>query len=108
MSATFDDAALIEDEDKVGFADRAESMGYNKRSPALEESFEGALEARFGNTVDGARGFVQNEKARIDEQGAGETDELALAHGKVGAFLAYLRPQPVGECVDQIQAIQCL
>ncbi len=50
--------------------------------------FEPFLDQRFGFRVEAGRGFVQNQNARVGQDGAGDGDALALAAGEFHAALA--------------------
>ena len=74
MFAAFDDFAVAEDEDFVGFADGAQAVGDDDGRAAFGELFEGGC-------------FVEDEDGRVDDEGAGEGEELALAYGEGAAAL---------------------
>ncbi len=103
VGAAFEDAAVVDDQDAVGPQDRAEPMRDDERGAAFEQLFERALHELLGGRVDGAGGFVQEEDARVGQEGARETDELTLAESRragIGAALADLRGEAVGQRDD--------
>src|SRR5919106_1733361 len=57
VRALLDDAAVLEDDDEVGAADRREPVGDDERRPSREESPQRELDAALGPDVD-ARGRV--------------------------------------------------
>src|SRR5579859_506725 len=57
---TFDDVALLDDQDHVGAHDRAEPVGDDESGTAFEQFFERALDDLFGGGVDGAGGFIEH------------------------------------------------
>ena len=106
MGAALDDAAIAEDEDEVGLADGAEAVGDDEAGAAAQEQGEGGLEAGFGDGVDGAGGFVEDEDARVGEEGAGEANELALAEGESVAGFADLGVPAIGKGLEEVEAIE--
>lgn len=93
----FDNPALIENEEEVRFANRAKAMRDYESGAAAKEKFERALQARFSHAVNGAGGFVEDDKPGIGQEYARKADQLALAEGKRGAFLADLRIEALRE-----------
>ena len=89
VRTAFEDAAGVDDQDAVGPQDRAEAMRDYERGAAFEELLERALHELFGGGVDGAGGFVQEEDARVGQEGPRETDELALAATNSRAIMGY-------------------
>lgn len=65
MGTAFNDAAVFEDHDGVGVADRGQAVRNHKRGAAAHDAVHAALDRLFGARVDGARGLVQDEHRRI-------------------------------------------
>lgn len=106
MGAALGDATLVEDENQARLANGAETVGDDERGAATQQDFEGALEAGFGDGVDGAGGFVQHKDARVGEERAGETDELTLAEGEGGALFADLSFESLRQRFEKVEAIE--
>src|SRR5205085_5646025 len=88
--ALLDDPAVLEDDDQVGVPDRREPVGDDERRPSREEQAEGALDLALGADVDRRGRLVEDEDARVGEEGARERDELALAEREARAALLEL------------------
>ena len=63
-------------------------MGDDDRGAALEQALEALLDRALGADVDVGRGLVEDQDARLGQEGAGEGDELALAGRELDAALA--------------------
>ena len=91
MRALLDDPAVLEHDDQVGVADRREPVRDDERGAAGEETTERPLDLALGADVDRRGGLVEDQDARVGEEGTGEGDELALTEREAGAALAELR-----------------
>ena len=58
MLADLNDAALIEDNDFVGVANRAQAVSDNQRCAAFKNSFQGLLNQKLGFGVHRRGGFI--------------------------------------------------
>ena len=74
----FDDPAVVQHQYLIRMPNGAQSMRHDEARAAFEEDRQGGLESRFGLGVDAARGFVQDQNARVSQKRAGETNQLAL------------------------------
>ena len=88
MIAAFDDAAGFDDQNLVGATDGGEAVGDDEGGAAAHQVAQTFLNERFGFGVEAGSGFVENQDARIGEDGAGDGDALALAAGKFYAAFA--------------------
>src|SRR5579885_328730 len=77
-------------------------MGDEQRGAALQEATNGSLYLILRCAVDGAGGVVENQDARVGEQGAGDGDALALAAGERDAALADHRLIAFLEAEDEL------
>ena len=102
MRALLDDAAVLEDDDQVGVADGREAVRDHERRPAGEEGAERPLDLPLGADVDRGSRLVEDQDARVGEQGARERDELALAEREARAALLELRLVAVLEPQDEV------
>ena len=87
--ALLDETAVINDEDLVSLADRAEAVGDDEGGAPGHQAQQRILNMDFGARVDAARRFVEDEDARIGQHGAGDGQELALALAEVVPLLGY-------------------
>ena len=87
MRALLDDPALVHHDDLVGLADRREAVGDDERGPAPQQAPQRRLDQALGLGVDAARRLVQDQDARIGQQGAGEGEQLPLPDREADAAL---------------------
>ena len=104
MRAAFDDFAGFDDEDLIGAANGGEAVGDDEGGAAAHQVGEALLNQGFGFGIEAGGGFVEDQDARIGQNGAGDGDALALAAGKLDAALAddgvVLVGERFGEFVD--------
>ena len=60
MCSSLRDPASVEDEDQVGFANRAQPMCNHDAGSIGEQPLERSLNADFGECINGAGRFVEN------------------------------------------------
>ena len=97
-----DDAAVFEDDDQVGVADRREPVRDDESRATGEQSIHALLDLALGADVDRRGCFVEDQDARVGEQRAGECEQLALAERQPEAALAELRVVAVLELLDPL------
>ena len=78
VRAGFDDAAFVHHDDAVGMAHGREAVGNDEHGPSLGDVGHVALHDGLGFVVERAGGFVQDEDARIGEEGARNRKTLPL------------------------------
>ena len=88
VCAAFDDAAVVEDDDEVGAAEGGEAVSNDEGGAAVHGAFHGGHDFLLGVGVDGGGGVVEDEDGGLEDDGAGESEALALAAGEGGALLA--------------------
>src|SRR6185503_12890730 len=103
VRAALDDLALLDDQHLVGMTDGAQAVRHDEARATGEQAAESLLDARFGDGVDRARGFVEQENARSREERPHETDNLPLADGEPAAALAHFGFEAVREIVDEVE-----
>ena len=54
-------------------------MRDKKGGAATQQCCQASLHEAFGLSVDAGGGFIEDEQARVGEQGPSETEQLALA-----------------------------
>ena len=89
--------ALLHDDDQVGIAHRGKPMGDHDRGAALAQPAERDLDGCLALGVERAGRFIEQQDARIAQQGARQSDALALAAGQPLAA----RADPGGIAVGQ-------
>ena len=86
--ALLDDAPLIQHEDAVALAHRAQTVGDNEYAAALANARHIVLKQAFGFVVQSAGGFIEDQNTRFGGQRTGNGQALALAAGEVAALFA--------------------
>lgn len=66
MSPLFDDAALVDDEEKIGVANGRQAVGDDDARPPFQQLIHGLLHFYFGAGIDVGRRFIENQDAGID------------------------------------------
>src|SRR5438094_898634 len=61
MCPALDDSAVLDNQNAVGFHDRALAVGDDERSASGQQLFQRFLHKQFSSGVDGAGGFVEHE-----------------------------------------------
>ena len=82
-------------------------MGNQQGGAAFEHPPDGTLDLVFGGTIDGARRVVQDQDARVCEQGPGDRDSLALAARESNTALAHDRFVTLGETLNKVVRLGC-
>ena len=85
MRATLHDLALLHHQNLVGAAYGGKPVRNHKRSPALHEIRESLLDHLFRFGVEAGSCLVEDQYARLGQDGAGNRNTLALAAGKLHA-----------------------
>ena len=75
-------------QDLVGGQDGGEAVGDGEGGAAGGQARQGFLNQPLGVRVEGAGGLVQNQDARVFQDGAGDGDALLFAAGELVAALA--------------------
>ncbi len=88
MSSCRHDAALVHDGDPVGEVQRRAPVGDEQRGAALHDAPQGGVDPLFHPGVDRARGIVEDQDARVRQDGPGEGDPLPLASRQAQPSLA--------------------
>ena len=87
VRAFFLNLAFVEHNNLVGFLNGAEAVGNHNRSAACHEFFDGILNQFFGFAVHAAGGLVQDNDARVVNNGSHKRNQLPLPHRKRGTAL---------------------
>ena len=84
MRADIDDPAAIHHHDPVGDLERVEFVSDEEDRAALHELPQDLVDVGLARGVDGAGELVEDQDARVAEDGPREGDLLFLAAGEVG------------------------
>ena len=88
VGAVGHDLLLVEEHHPVGQRDGGQAVGDDEGGPALHEDAQAGVDLLLDLDVDGAGGVVEDQDRRVDQQGAGDGDALALAARERVAALA--------------------
>src|SRR5690242_15345369 len=88
VRASLDDTARLDDQDLIRTSDGREAVRDDKRRTSAHQVLQPFLNQRFGFGVEAGSGFIEDENARIGENGARDGDALFLPAGKPDAALA--------------------
>src|SRR5208282_5566316 len=91
VPAAFDDAPALDYENLVGAADGGEPVRDDERGAPAHQVAEALLDERLRLRVQAGGRFVQQEDARVRQDGAGDGDALPLASGKFYSALSHDR-----------------
>jgi hypothetical protein len=106
VRAALDDAAVVDDEDLVGLADRREAVGDHERRAAGERRLERQLHGDLGLRVEVGGGLVEHDDVGRLEQQPGDGDALLLAARQPVAAVADHGVEAVGQRLDQRQDLR--
>src|SRR5690348_9368992 len=87
MAAALDDSARFHHKDLICLPNGGEAVGYNEGRAALHQVLEALLDVGLGFRIETGSGFVQDEYARIGEDGARNRDALFLPAGELHSAL---------------------
>src|SRR5580658_4057906 len=102
MSALFRDHPTAEDNDRVGIANGAQTMGDGDHGPSFHEALQCFDHESLGFGVESSSGLVEDENRSVANDGAGNSDALPLASGKSKASLANHRVVAVGHSGNEL------
>src|SRR5512141_158445 len=102
MVADGGDLAFAHDDDQVGPADLAQAVGDDDGGAPFGSHRNGALDFVFGGAVDGAGRVIQDQDARVGQEGARQRQALALAARKGYAAFAHDRFVALVEGLDKL------
>ncbi len=78
MRSLLDDPSRLQDNDTIGVLDGRETVCDNESGATTQKLAQALLYQHFREGINVGGGLVEDEDARIGEQGAGKRDELAL------------------------------
>jgi hypothetical protein len=102
VRTALDDAASIENDDRVGVGNGREAVRDNQGRPALAQAREGLLDDQLRIGIERAGGFVENQDARVLENRAGDRQPLTFPSRKPVAALPDDRVVAAGERSDDL------
>ncbi len=97
-----DHASVIEHQDEIGVADRGETVGDDQVRAACEQRRQRFLHLPLGDGIECARRLVENEDARILQDGARDRQPLPLAAGEAITAFADHGVVSVGQRSDGV------
>src|SRR4051794_909106 len=101
ITPALDDLAVVENEDLVAVADRADAVRRDDaRAAAAREIRQDRL---LGQRVEGARGLVEDQERGVADQRPGDLEPLALAAAQVTSPLLQDAVQSLGQREDLVE-----
>src|SRR6266853_1058304 len=79
MGAAFNDAAAVEDQNQIGVLNGGKALRDDERRSPFAEAAHGLPDEPLGLRVHAGGGVVEDENARVHQEGAGDRQALALA-----------------------------
>ena len=102
VRAVFHDASALDRDDAVGAAHRREAMGDDEDRAPLRNAPHVVLDDPLALVIERARRLVEDQDARIGDEGARDGDALALAAGEIAAALADDRVVAFRQLQDEV------
>ena len=106
VRALLDDLAIVDDDDLVRIADRGQAMGNDETGAAFHQAQQRFLDARFGARVHAGGGFVEDEDARVGQDGAGDGQQLALSLAEVAGALREFGLVALRQLADEVIGVR--
>src|SRR5437764_8572594 len=103
--AVFDNAPLVQDDDLVDVAQRAQPMRDREHRAPLDQRLQGMHDLGFGLHVQAGRRLIQDQDRRVAQDGARDGQALPLAAGEVLALLAHPRLVALGQRQDRLMDV---
>src|SRR5271154_6227061 len=102
MRAAFDDLALFHNQDLLSASDGGKPMRNHEGGTALHQVAQAILDhcLRFG--VERTGGLVEDEDARVGEDGAGDGETLTLAARELHSALAHDSVVLLGKALSKL------
>ncbi len=108
MRADVDHPARVQDGDPVGQGQGRTPVSHQECGAVGRHGREGRVDGRFGRGVHRGRRVVEQQDARVGEQGAGQGHALALAAGQGQAPFADHGVVAEREGLDEVVRLGCL
>ena len=102
MRSLSDDTTGLDEGDLVGKGDRRRSRGDDDRRGLREVALEVVEDLAFSAGIEGARRVVEEQHARLADEGAGEGDALSLPAGQADTALTDRRVDPLRQLADEL------
>ena len=100
------DAAFFQDQDEVGGADGAEPLGDDEAGAPAHQALQRQLDEVLGFGIYAGERIIEDEDARILEQGAGDGDALLLSAGERHAALADMGGIALRQFQDEVVGLR--
>src|SRR5271155_192104 len=81
VRSALNDAPCFDDQNLVRAAYRGQAVGDDESGAPTHQVAQALLDERFGFGVEARSGLVENQDARVGQDGARDGDALALASG---------------------------
>ena len=102
MLATGDNAPFIQHQDQIGPLHRAQAVGNDKGGAPVHHPLQSQLDQMLCLGIHAGGGIIEDQNARVGQQGAGNCQALLLPAGKRHPALAHLRIVAIWGLHDKI------
>ncbi len=99
--AALNDFAILDNHDSIRIPDSREAVGNNEDRPAFHKGFHTLLDEALGTGINRTRGFIENHDFGVGNIGTGDSDELPLPLGEIGAVAGYNGVVPFRQAGDK-------
>src|SRR5690348_5683782 len=101
MRRKIDHLAELQNENVVAVHQASEPMGDDDHRPALRNALQIRAEYSLALRIECASRFVQDQNARVMDQGASDSQTLSLTARKIGRSLFYVSLVAVRHALDK-------
>ena len=108
MRPPFEELPLLKDQDDVGIADKGEAVAGHEGRAACHELCERLLDNLLRLRLHGAGGLIEDQQERVGEEGAGDSEPLALSPRELHPPLPDLGRVALGEVEDKVVGVGAL
>ena len=106
MRADARNRALVEDDDAVGIADRADALGNDELRRLAAGLAQALAQNAVGAEVQRREGIVKNQNFRLATDRAGDREPLLLAAGEIRAALRDVAIRSVRLLADKFRRLR--
>src|SRR6266508_1279147 len=101
-----DDFAILNDNDLVCISDRRQAVSNDETGASFHQAQQSFLDARLGARVYAGGGFVEDEDARVRQDGAGDRQQLALSLAEVAGTLGKFGLVALWQLADEVIGVR--
>ena len=103
MRSEIHDPPLVEHQNGVAVGQRGQPVRHDHHGPPACHVREVGVDQRLALGIERASGLIQDQDARVVDQGASDRQPLALAAGQIGGALLDHRFVAVRQALDELR-----